>query len=64
MARIDDANGDRPFVFALRPSGPAVENLERRAAVLAEGARRGAAAVFSAFGDRAKTGLAASQQRG
>jgi predicted patatin/cPLA2 family phospholipase len=55
MARLESQKTDAaPQVFALRPSGPLIANLERRHATLVDGARQGLSAVFSVFATRAR----------
>jgi len=59
-----DADCGSVRVLPLRPSGPAVRNLERRRAVLEDGARQGISAVFSAFVGICDASLAPTEQRG
>jgi predicted patatin/cPLA2 family phospholipase len=63
MARLDSRQPqDGPQVFALRPAGPPVGNLERRHAVLVDGARQGFSAVRDAFDGAVNTALAGKSQ--
>lgn len=60
MARLDAGNHNGAIVCPLRPSGPAVRNLERRQAVLADGARQGRDAVLSTIGQHVAGRLSTS----